>query len=101
MGSLPVTSTVKGRVYSEVILNMVVQDKKKDTTENSDTDHRNSNGNNINGPATEHSENGHTDTEEISDEEPDADDMSRLKDLIPHMTGKDNVTQLDIILEAI
>merc|ERR1711936_172803 len=105
MGSLGPTSKVKGRVpvQCSISVNMVVQntceDNHEDTTENSDTDHRNTNGNT--GVATEHSENGHTEKDDNSDEEPDADDMSRLKDLVPNITGKDNVTQLDIILEAI
>merc|ERR1712215_82715 len=46
-------------------------------------------------------ENRFSDEELTSDGDPEPRDMLRLKDLIPHMTGKDNVTQLDIILEAI
>merc|ERR1712223_2083771 len=36
-----------------------------------------------------------------SDEEPEENDLNRLKELVPSVSAKDNVTQLDIILEAI
>eukprot|EP00090_Calanus_glacialis_P045177 TRINITY_DN8231_c0_g1_i5.p1 TRINITY_DN8231_c0_g1~~TRINITY_DN8231_c0_g1_i5.p1 ORF type:complete len:145 (-),score=52.07 TRINITY_DN8231_c0_g1_i5:94-528(-) len=39
--------------------------------------------------------------EENSEHEAEAVDLVRLKDLIPSITAKDNVTHLDIILEAI
>jgi len=38
---------------------------------------------------------------EMSDEEPEENDLIRLKEVIPSVCAKDNVTQLDIILEAI
>merc|ERR1712154_522300 len=39
--------------------------------------------------------------EGTSDEEPEENDLNRLKELVPSVSAKDNVTQLDIILEAI
>merc|ERR1712001_772839 len=38
---------------------------------------------------------------EHSDEDPEETDLIRLKELVPSVSAKDNVTQLDIILEAI
>eukprot|EP00092_Neocalanus_flemingeri_P005955 GFUD01006413.1.p1 GENE.GFUD01006413.1~~GFUD01006413.1.p1 ORF type:complete len:120 (-),score=60.98 GFUD01006413.1:75-434(-) len=76
-----------------------VEDKHDDTTEESDSEHRN--GTDRGRVVTERLESSSQNGEESSDGEPDTADLSRLKDLIPSITAKDNITQLDIILEAI
>eukprot|EP00092_Neocalanus_flemingeri_P091309 GFUD01115736.1.p1 GENE.GFUD01115736.1~~GFUD01115736.1.p1 ORF type:complete len:121 (+),score=59.99 GFUD01115736.1:46-408(+) len=77
-----------------------VEDKHDDTTEESDTEDSNG-GENRSGVVTKRLENSSQNELENPDEEPEALDMLRLKDLIPSITAKDNITQLDIILEAI
>eukprot|EP00092_Neocalanus_flemingeri_P078985 GFUD01098355.1.p1 GENE.GFUD01098355.1~~GFUD01098355.1.p1 ORF type:complete len:119 (+),score=51.61 GFUD01098355.1:85-441(+) len=85
---------------------MVVQETCEDrvddkhATEESDSEHRN-NTENRNGFAMKILENSLHNGKESLDGEPEAIDLSRLKDLIPSITAKDNITQLDIILEAI
>merc|ERR1711874_629261 len=85
----------------DVFSNMVVKDTSEDrgedkkgdqtNTEERDTDHRNDN------DANERL----ADDNLKEEEEPDIVDLLRLQDLIPSVAAKDNVTHLDIILEAI
>eukprot|EP00092_Neocalanus_flemingeri_P064236 GFUD01077895.1.p1 GENE.GFUD01077895.1~~GFUD01077895.1.p1 ORF type:complete len:121 (+),score=56.17 GFUD01077895.1:42-404(+) len=77
-----------------------VEDKHDDTAEQSDREHSNGT-EDLNGTVTDRLQTNSQNGDECSDEETETVDLSRLKDLIPSITAKDNITQLDIILEAI
>eukprot|EP00092_Neocalanus_flemingeri_P078986 GFUD01098356.1.p2 GENE.GFUD01098356.1~~GFUD01098356.1.p2 ORF type:complete len:114 (+),score=54.92 GFUD01098356.1:41-382(+) len=70
-----------------------VEDKHDDTAEQSDREHSNGT-EDKNGTVTDRLQTNSQNGDETVD-------LSRLKDLIPSITAKDNITQLDIILEAI
>merc|ERR1712050_22864 len=84
---------------------MVVQDNtEKNDDKHNDTDNKD-NSENKNGTDTENGDiadrlENDSETDEES-EESETVDLSRLQELIPSVAAKDNVTHLDIILEAI
>jgi len=82
---------------------MVVQNTcHKDIPEDNEVVDNHENGIDVNGRQDRVStDSRNTTASENSDEEPEENDLIRLKELIPSVSAKDNVTQLDIILEAI
>merc|ERR1712012_260030 len=102
MGSAWLVTTVLRRIIIIINIIMVVQDNKElisaveDNVGDAVVD---SNGNH--GEERVSASENSSSNSEHSDEEPEENDLIRLKELIPTVSAKDNVTQLDIILEAI
>merc|ERR1712083_337585 len=104
MGSQCLTSRVAGRGGAMVVKDTI--ENKEDTNRISDeeleeesieNDHRNG----VEERSGERLENVRLKAEEMGDDEADPVDLIRLQEIIPSVAAKDNVTHLDIILEAI
>merc|ERR1711909_224269 len=104
MGSQCLTSRVAGRGGAMVVKDTI--ENKEDSNRISDeesgeesreSDHRNG----VEDRSGESLENVRLKVEEEGDDEADPVDLIRLQEIIPSVAAKDNVTHLDIILEAI
>merc|ERR1712096_441778 len=98
------TSRVAGRGGAMVVKDTI--ENKEDTNrirdealgeESRESDHRID----VEERSVERLENVRLKVEEIGDDEADPEDLIRLQEIIPSVAAKDNVTHLDIILEAI
>merc|ERR1712025_287310 len=108
MGSQCLTSEVTGRGVMVVKDNIEKkeEERERDINRNSDDDSeeeiRDSDHNNsVEQRSDERVRNVRLKKEENGDDEPDPVDLIRLQELIPSVAAKNNVTHLDIILEAI
>merc|ERR1712117_127379 len=109
MGSQCLTSEVTGRGVMVVKDNIEKkeEEREKDVNRNNnevhseehiqESDHKDS----LEERSDERVRNVRLKKEENGDDEPDPVDLIRLQELIPSVAAKDNVTHLDIILEAI
>merc|ERR1712025_840839 len=105
MGSQCLTSEVTGRGVMVVKDNIEKKEEERekdinrysDDDSEEDSDHNNS----VEQRSDERLKNVRLKDEDNANDEPDLVDLIRLQELIPSVAAKDNVTHLDIILEAI